>query len=690
MAQPHNSPVKAGEQLKQLDFSVLPLVYLLPTHFSNDELQEIDNLMKAHGINLTYDITEAKMIFGKVGTRRRAEHDLRVRGLSTSPYDILTTDMVQDEGQRSRKRRRLSDSNNMPRAEKATTTSEGSGEESEMKMETKPCDSTKPNANPRSRKAFTHPFLNQNLPDLVSVFKIEWFHDCLKINRFCPLKNYLVFSGTRLLKSEDALIAEPFSTERLTPQRASPTHSRISKDGPVIAQGILERAKDDAARSRRTEIPAFGHGVRRFRDQNAPGGSKKHYPPRKPKLIIEATSESEDDDGEMPDPPDWVKEGIKYACQRSTPPNPPNEAFMDQLKDIRLARTLMLDDIGVRAYSTSIAAIAAYPYAFTSPREILRIPGCDQKIANLWVEWANTKTIKEAQNLKEDTVLKVLHKFYDIWGVGAQTAREFYFDKGWQELDDIIDFGWSTLTRVQQIGVKYYQEFLTPIPRDEVERIASIIQKHATKVRGEGTEVIIVGGHRRGKKESNDVDVIVSHRDLAATSHLAHDIVNSLEEEEWITHTLLLSEHNSDRGQATLPYRAPGVGGGHGFDSLDKALVVWQDPDWPTKEDDLAENPKAKNPNIHRRVDIIISPWRTVGCAVLGWSGGTTFQRDLRRYVRHAHGWKFDSSGVRHRSNGHVVPLEGRDGAPTWQEAEKKVFEGMGLVYREPWERWTG
>ena len=57
-------------------------------------------------------------------------------------------------------------------------------------------------------------------------------------------------------------------------------------------------------------------------------------------------------------------------------------------------------------------------------------------------------------------------------------------------------------------------------------------------------------------------------------------------------------------------------------------------------------------------------------------------------------GWKFDSSGVRQRGTGKWIDLEGWQDKKTrcrdWKEAEKRVFEGMGLVYREPWDRCTG
>jgi len=406
--------------------------------------------------------------------------------------------------------------------------------------------------------------------------------------------------------------------------------------------------------------------------------------------LQQTTSDYENESSDIPEPPDWVKAGLKYACQRSTPANPPNDPFIEELKKIRKTRLLTGDEIGVRAYSTSIAALASYPYRITNPREILALPGCDVKIANLWIEWKNTGITKAAEDAENDEVMKVLRLFYDIWGVGASTAREFYFSNHWRDLDDIVEHGWSTLSRVQQIGVKYYAEFLEPIPRAEVESIASIIRTHAIRVRDSNISLTIVGGYRRGKSASGDVDVILSHPSLPQTANLVTDVVASLEEEGWITHTLLLSLHGTHRGQATLPFRSSGPAG-HGFDTLDKALVVWQDQHWPTREADLAANPKANNPNIHRRVDIIVSPWRTVGCAVAGWSGGTTFQRDLRRYAKHVKGWKFDSSGIRDRSTGQVVAFEGPEGVNgTAEEAERKVFEGMGLQYIEPSQRCTG
>jgi DNA polymerase IV len=430
---------------------------------------------------------------------------------------------------------------------------------------------------------------------------------------------------------------------------------------------------------------------------------------RPPHLLHETTSEHERLDG-LPPIPDFLH--TTYSCQRPTTAHSLNDPFIFQLKEIKLSRILTGDEIGVRAYSTAIATLAAYPHKLTSVQEVLGLPGCDQKIALLYQEWKETGHIEAVDDIKQDSKLRVLNLFYEIWGVGAVTAREFY-NKGWRDLDDVVEHGWQSLSRVQQIGVKYYEEFQQKIPRSEVEAIGNIILEHANKLH-KGFQMVIVGGYRRGKSQSGDVDVILTHPNENFTNGFIQDIVQALEESKWITHTLTLSLANSERGQTPVSWKGEVDKRRSGFDTLDKALVVWQDPSWPSKAPpDAGKGQGASssstptpsrdttptNPNIHRRVDIIISPWKTAGCAILGWTSGTTFQRDMRRYAR-TRGLKFDSSGIRSREDGRWVDFERKggnddnkdseDAASDLLEKEKRVFEGLGLVWREPWERCTG
>ncbi|MCJ1367022.1 hypothetical protein MMC16_006154 [Acarospora aff. strigata] len=703
---------------KILDLTFLPPIFVLPTHLTLLELHEAEELLVSSGALLTYDVAEAKLILGRIGTKRRAEFELRCRRLWTEEVHgsdaraATNSQRAGVDGEPAEKRRRIDQQPMQAEPFRGVVVIEDSDTESDRDAE--PHSSPKHASHQTVSQAstvgtglsFDHHEEAMSLPvadfgDTLKVVKLEWLQESSNLRKVLPLEPFVVYRGRSIQRPEDATTPEK-ATKVI---KASDVAVKKVDKSPYMKEGafqsILERAGNEAGLSnwrRGTSQYKITTAVRKdFRGKSYASSTQQSSQSHsqtvtRPTHLLHQTT-SEHDEGvssELPEMPLWVKEQRLYACERCTPPNPPNKPFMDQLEKIKLARILTGDEIGVRAYSTSIASLAAYPYALSNTREILALPGCDTKIAHLFHEWkTNDGRIQAVIDIENDEALNILGLFYEIWGVGAKTAREFYYDKGWQDLDDIVEHGWNTLNRVQQIGLKYYEEFLVKIPRPEVEFIAAKVAEHAKRIRDDGIECCIVGGYRRGKKECGDVDMIISHRDEDVTLGLVRDIVSSLETEGWITHTLTLNLTASKRNQQTLPFISGG--GGHGFDTLDKALVVWQDINWPSRTADLKANPKAKNPNIHRRVDIIIAPWRTVGCAIVGWSGGTTFQRDLRRYARKVKGWKFDSSGIRDRATGEVLDLEGVGGTcKTWEEAEKKVFAGLDLVYREPWERCTG
>ena len=74
-------------------------------------------------------------------------------------------------------------------------------------------------------------------------------------------------------------------------------------------------------------------------------------------------------------------------------------------------------------------------------------------------------------------------------------ARQWYFDKGWRSLDDVVEGGWDSLPRVQQIGIKYWEEFNEhKISRSEVEEIGRIVGDACQQVAA-GTVFEICGGY---------------------------------------------------------------------------------------------------------------------------------------------------------------------------------------------------
>ncbi|KAJ5788001.1 hypothetical protein N7457_002991 [Penicillium paradoxum] len=622
-------------------FSSQSPIFILPTHLSLEALDEIEGRLVQYGGNLTYDIAEAALVLGKVTRAKRAALELRSRGVWTeelAPKAASKTIAGGTEPPLKRKRTEHYDGTKSAPIEIIDLSTGSENEDGVMA----PVQTPEPCGN------------------LVTVLKHEWLEASIKSGECVPKGPYIIYRGRKIP----------------TPATAK------QKQLEIKSNQIIQRAKQDASSPAPSTQPSDHFQARRSKEP--PGGA-----PRRPRPTLYRQTTSEQEENSPRPQPDWVRDQVVLSCLRSTPLHPPNEEFISQLVKIRHIRELTLDEIGVRAYSTSIAAVAAYPHLIRRPSEVLALPGCDVKIADLFAQFQqkggcehtdDDGNVAAADALETDPVLRVLDSFYQIWGVGAKTAREFYH-RGWRELDDVVEHGWSTLSRVQQIGVKFYEEFQEGIPRAESEAIANIIRDHASRIRSGGIDCVLVGGYRRGKELSGDVDIILTHRDDAVTRNLVVDIVASLEAERYITHTLSLHLTSSNREQQTLPFRGDDT---RRFDTLDKALVVWQDPHFESTNAG-AEGSRKKNPNIHRRVDIIISPWRTVGCAVLGWSGDTTFQRDLRRHAKKAHLWKFDSSGVRDQSTGNQLDLE--HGGETWEERERLVMEGLGVGWRPPEER---
>ncbi|ETI27988.1 hypothetical protein G647_00437 [Cladophialophora carrionii CBS 160.54] len=746
----------------RIDLSSAPPIFVLQSHLQPDEFHDTEDLIYQSGGHITYDAKEARLFIGRVARKTRAAFDLRAQG-------VWTEDSALPEEGRNGGGNSNTPDEGPPKKKARLSGHHGAGPSTRHRRDSSSTVSASPELAPQGAARSSSEVFWPDLSNHILVVKLAWLDACSKDGRLLPYKPYVVYTA-RIVPKPDG---------ETTP-KTSPTHTTYAKvDSTTASQAsslrrtsrpdpssILERARAEAA-----TLPARR---RRWGDHahHSPTPSSQHH--KAPKLHRTTTSEMEYIAAHpLPPLPDWATGPYAhYSCCRSTFLTTPNSAFISQLTKIKDARQLRLDDIGVRAYSTSIASISAYPHRIEHAEEIVRLPGCEQKIASLWREWQDSaatdteRYIQEVQELDAEPDLKVLRLFWNIWGVGAETARRFYYDHGWRELDDIVEFGWQQLTRVQQIGLKYWDDFQDKIPRAEVKAISDVILQHARLVLDiredkfgtkDDIECVVVGGYRRGKALCGDVDVVVTHRDESKTKDLVGEVVCSLEDAGYITHTLTLHTTTSDRGQATLPYRAQ-PHRGHGFDSLDKALCVWQDPLFEEDgagddagagakgENESHENAppprgKKKNPNIHRRVDIIISPWRTVGCAVLGWSGGTTFQRDIRRFVSKVHGLKFDSSGVRNRGNGRVLDLEGPrprlrlnhgsglndtdkanqkeierekevidlllqgtaiekdderwkgmgwDDEDTWWDRERRLMEGLGFGYRPAEERCTG
>lgn len=471
-----------------LDLSYLPTVYVLATHLSIDERHSVEDDLSRAKAPLTYDIKEASLVLTSISKPRRVKSELQWKGV---PLDETTPGEI-DSGSnelQERKRRRLSLSNSESKrtavtVEDPSNTASITEDETEDEMKDNsdspgerksnvaaenrlprpgPSASVGVFKSPRTEGSEVHinatKDLSNNLPkeNEVVVIKLTWLKDSLRTGECLSIGAYLIYKARKLPTENPTAIArlpKPVRSDLLD----------IDSD-PLIkhesVENIMERAKSDpkpAALRYKNKYNrmkgAAGLDVvsRSFASSIDPTGKGSPQRTRPTHLLHQTTSEHDEAmTSFLPDMPDWVVQGKVYSCERKTPLYASNEDFIRQLKKIRLARTLTLDEIGVRAYSTSIASLSAYPHPIQSTREILALPGCDEKIARLFQEYhRNDGRIQAVAEYEADPALTVVNQFYEIWGVGPKTAREFYYERGWRDLDDVVEFGWKSLARVQQ------------------------------------------------------------------------------------------------------------------------------------------------------------------------------------------------------------------------------------------------
>lgn len=121
--------------------------------------------------------------------------------------------------------------------------------------------------------------------------------------------------------------------------------------------------------------------------------------------------------------------------------------------------------------------------------QVLALPGIGRALADKICEIMATGTLRKATAMAGDERVQALQIFTNIWGVGPTTARQWYdagecvcvcvcgLCTGHRTLDDVRAS--VTLTRQQEIGMKYVDELDKRMPRAEATQIVAKVRARA-------------------------------------------------------------------------------------------------------------------------------------------------------------------------------------------------------------------
>ncbi|KAL1411483.1 hypothetical protein Q8F55_002444 [Vanrija albida] len=380
----------------------------------------------------------------------------------------------------------------------------------------------------------------------------------------------------------------------------------------------------------------------------------------------------------------------RLACERPCPLTCPNQdivgrvrgwadEMIDAIKPIFEEREYDEPDqlnSNVLSYRRSMSIMKSAPRRFTSGKDARQLNGIGDKVAARIDEYLATGAVAESDAILSSTRFKALRLFSTIYTIGRPTAADLYDKKGCRTLSDVEAHYCSdtpaddelsakelrardarrisgTMTRGEVVRdwIGLRADLDASIPRDEVEAIGACVAEQLDAL-CPGCEQTICGGYRRGKKASNDVDVIFRPPRAGLDERLVRRLYARLAALGIVTHVL----HVSTLDHTTPLHAHPG-----NFDNLDKAFVILRLP------------PSADCPApLHRRVDLICAPPERYAAAVLSWSGSMMFERDLRRYVE-ARGLKFRAGLIDAKTNEEINFA-----------TEREIFAHVGLRYVPP------
>ena len=229
-----------------------------------------------------------------------------------------------------------------------------------------------------------------------------------------------------------------------------------------------------------------------------------------------------------------------------------------------------------------------------------------------------------------------------ITGVGPVKAKKLK-DDGYNTIDDVregMNKDLIKLTHHQKIGVKYYEDFLERIPRDEINKISELLNAccastaKSFKINSDKFIVEICGSYRRGKKDCGDIDVLIT------------DVSNDIDNAKYFS-----------------KYVANLISCGFIVDSLTTKIK--------TKYMGVCKLGKFA-----RRIDMRIVPYSCFYPALIYFTGSKDFNIKIRKLAIEK-GYSLSEYGIKKKDSEDIITFN----------SEKDIFNFLEFDYVEPNER---
>ena len=303
------------------------------------------------------------------------------------------------------------------------------------------------------------------------------------------------------------------------------------------------------------------------------------------------------------------------------------EAFIKLLKEFETLMKNTGEVFRARAYSKASTALENHFGDINTVDDLNDIPNIGKTIKEKFKEFIDTGKINALEVLRNNPV----NLFTNVYGIGPKKAKELVS----KDITTIAQLkeNKEELNDKQLLGLKYYEDILKRIPREEILEYEAIIKKEFDF---KDSDFEIVGSFRRGASSSGDIDVILTNKNN--DSSILNKFIDKLQEKNII--------------QAILASGSK------------KKLVVGQIEGKPA-----------------RRLDFLYSPPNEYPFAILYFTGSAAFNQAMRHHAL--------TMNLTLNEHGFHEMIKKQKGSALDKlfTSEKDIFDYLNMEYKEPKDR---
>lgn len=320
---------------------------------------------------------------------------------------------------------------------------------------------------------------------------------------------------------------------------------------------------------------------------------------------------------------------------------------MKTINDMKTSKESNLQ-FKIRSYKKIIDIIKGLNFNITNIEQVSNIKGVGKSSIEKIEEIINTGTLDSIKSLNSTIIdkSKLLNDLQRITGIGPAKAQTLLGQN--ITLDKLLSINFNSigdddlilldaLTHHQSLGVKYFKDLEHKIPYAEIVEIEkylkTLITKHIPDV-----NLVICGSYRRQKETSGDIDILLYHDVLDEPPNYLFNFIKLLIANKFITDSLTCVDN-------------------------------------PTKYMGF-----CKYYDVNRRIDIRLIPKKSIGSAMLYFTGSGEFNKSMRTFAL-KQGFTINEYGI------YKLKADGTKGLRINTKDEEDIFKVLKLPYVAPKDR---